>query len=310
MQIDIAMSSPAQAKPVPDDIRRGKQVRVETSPSLTFLNCMDLQSTASPSAPNRSRISVGMGSWTDKEYTPLLFPKGVPSDERLKVYATWFDHVEVNSSYHAMPRHAWVESWANQTPAGFLFDFKLLRSFSEDPESSGRGGTLVSRLLETTRPLLDARKLGAFFLTLPARFGPKARRLEELDALVEKLQPHTLAVELRHRGWIDGEQRERTLDYFRARKLVWIAVDMPRVEGSTIMPPIDEVTNPRLAYLRLHGRNKDWSKLKSAEERHTYEYIGDELSEIAARVQALAEKADAVHVVANNHAQDFAPKTA
>jgi uncharacterized protein YecE (DUF72 family) len=205
---------------------------------------MASQSTESPSAPNQSRISVGIGSWTDTEYTPLLFPKGVPSDERLKVYATWFDHVEVNSSYHAMPRRAWVESWAKQTPAGFIFDFKLPRSFSDDPENSARDGTLLSRLLETTRPLLDERKLGAFFFTLPPSFTPKRRGLEELDGLVEKLQPHTIAVELRHRGWIDGEQRQRTLDYFRARKLVWIAVDMPQVDGSIIMPPVDEVTSP------------------------------------------------------------------
>jgi len=50
--------------------------------------------------------------------------------------------------------------------------------------------------------------------------------------------------------------------------------------------------------------------VKSAEERHTYQYAVDELTEIAARVHALAEKADRVRVVANNHAQDFAPKAA
>ena len=271
---------------------------------------MAAESTKTSSAPNQSRISVGIGSWTDAEYTGLIFPKGVRSDERLKVYATRFDHVEVNSSYHAMPRRTWVESWAKQTPAGFIFDFKLPRTFSEDPENSARDGALVSHLLQTTQPLLDEQKLGAFFLTLPPSFRPERRRLEELDGLVEKLQPHTLAVEPRHRGWIEDEQRERTLDYFRTRKVVWIAVDMPRIEGSTIMPPVDEVTNPRLAYMRLHGRNKDWPNVKSAEERHTYQYAADELTEIAARVRALAEKADRVRVVANNHAQDFAPKAA
>jgi uncharacterized protein YecE (DUF72 family) len=34
------------------------------------------------------------------------------------------------------------------------------------------------------------------------------------------------------------------------------------------------------------------------------------MQEIVARVAALSKKAEAVHVVANNHAQDFAPKTA
>lgn len=258
----------------------------------------------------RPRISVGIGSWTDAEYTPLVFPKGVKSDERLKVYATRFDHVEVNSSYHAFPRRAWVENWAKQTPEGFVFDFKLHKRFSENPAASAGDEALVSQLLATAQPLIDAKKLGAFFLIMPPSFVPGRRHLEELDGVAEKLQPHLLAVELRHRGWMEAEQREQTLDYFRARKLVWIAVDMPRVEGSTIMPPVDEVTNPRLAYLRLHGRRNDWPKLKTAEERHTYEYPANELKEIAARVRGLAEKADEVHVVANNHAEDFAPKAA
>ena len=76
------------------------------------------------------------------------------------------------------------------------------------------------------------------------------------------------------------------------------------------MPPIDEVTNSRLAYLRLHGRRQDWQTLKSNDEKHSYTYPAEELQEIAGRVTAMAKKAEAVRVVANNHAQDFAPKTA
>lgn len=258
----------------------------------------------------RSHISVAIGSWTDKEYKGLLYPKGLPDNERLETYATWFDHVEVNSSYHRVPPVAFVENWVKQTPADFIFDFKLPKEISNDPQSTGRAGPYVGQLLGAARPLIESGKLGTFFLVLPPSFGPEKHRLEELEPLIEKLQPHPLAVELRHRGWVDGERRQRTLEFYRRRKLIWIAVDMPRIEGSTIMPPVDEVTNSRLAYLRLHGRRPDWLKLKDQEAKHTYEYPAAELEEIAARVKALAKKAATVHVVANNHAQDFAPKTA
>lgn len=270
-------------------------------------------SESSNDAPSstRPRISVGIGSWTDKEYNGLLFPKGTADNERLAVYATIFNHVELNMGFHRIPPVKFVENWVKQTPADFVFDFKLHRDIAADPEAAAKGDRLVAWTLGSARPLIEAGKLGAFFLVLPPAFGPRKRKLEELDPLVEKLQPHLLAVELRHSGWVDGEQRERTLDYFRARKLVWIAVDMPRLEGSTIMPPLDEVTNPRLAYLRLHGRRADWlEKGKTTEDKHAYEYAAHELEEIAARVKTLAAKAETVHVVANNHAQDFAPKTA
>jgi uncharacterized protein YecE (DUF72 family) len=255
-------------------------------------------------------ISIGIGSWTDAEYKGLLYPKGLPDKERLTTYATWFTHVEVNSSYHALPPRKNVETWCAQTPADFIFDFKLHKAFSEDPVGAAGDAGRVASFLEVARPLIEARKLGAFFLVLPPSFGPEGHRLEELSALAEKLRPHPLAVELRNNGWVDGQRHTSTLDFFRAQELSWIAVDMPRVAGSTIMPPLDEVTNPRLAYLRLHGRRPDWFKLKKAEERHTYAYPENELIEIADRARALAKKAETVHVVANNHAEVFAPKTA
>lgn len=270
-----------------------------------------MENSSPQSSPQvEGRISVGIGSWTDKEYKGVLFPKGLPDNQRLATYATWFDHVELNSSYHRIPSLAFVENWVKQTPEKFVFDFKLPKEISFDPEGTARAGSLVALLLRAAQPLIDAGKLGTFFLVLPPSFGPKKRRLEELDGLVEKLRPHLFAVELRHSDWVTDDQRERTLDFYRTRNLVWIAVDMPRIEGSTIMPPIDEVTNSRLAYLRLHGRRQDWLTLKDNDEKHTYEYSAEELQEIAARAKAMAKKAETVHVVANNHAQDFAPKTA
>lgn len=258
----------------------------------------------------QGRISVGIGSWTDKDYKGLLFPKGTADNERLTVLATWFDHVEVNMSYHRIPPVKFVENWVQQTPARFVFDFKLPKEMSLDPAGAAKNERLMGRFVGSARPLIEAKKLGAFFLVLPPSFGPKKHRLEELDGLVEKLRPHLLAVELRHSGWVEAEQRDATLDYYRTRELVWIATDMPRIAGSSIMPLTDEVTNPRMAYLRLHGRRPDWLELKDQTERHTYPYPEDELRDIAARARVLAAKAEQLHVVANNHAQDYAPKTA
>jgi uncharacterized protein YecE (DUF72 family) len=124
------------------------------------------------------------------------------------------------------------------------------------------------------------------------------------------LRPHLLAVELRHREWVSPKNRARTLEFFREHGLVWVIVDMPRIRDSSLMPVVDEVTNPQLAYLRLHGRNSAWLTAKSAAERHAYAYPSREVRELAARIRSLANKADHVQAVANNHAHDFAPKLA
>ena len=111
--------------------------------------------------------------------------------------------------------------------------------------------------------------------------------------------------------FIPGQRRVSPLaGALRCIEVVLLAVDMPTIPGSTLMPALDEVTRGDLAYLRLHGRNPNYLKAKSAAERHVYEYSTSDLTSIAKRVTALAEKATRVHVIANNHAEDFAPKTA
>src|SRR5207248_1098189 len=89
-------------------------------------------------------ISVAIGSWTDQEYKGLLYPAGTADNERLTTYATWFDHVEVNSSFHHLPRVAFVENWVKQTPADFIFDFKLTKEISVDPEAAAKAESPVS----------------------------------------------------------------------------------------------------------------------------------------------------------------------
>jgi uncharacterized protein YecE (DUF72 family) len=252
-------------------------------------------STASNS--NLPKISVGIGSWTDAEYKGLLYPKGLPDEERLKTYATWFSHVEVNATSYAPPGRAKVENWVKQTPPRFIFEAAVRRG-------------LADRFLDDLKVMIEAGKFGVFLLLLPSTFTPKGHRLEAFDSVVEKFASHLIAVEVRHRAWFEGEQRAATLEYFRSRKLTLVSVDMPRLDSPKIIPAIDEVTNPQLAYLRLHGRNPDWLKLKTQGERHAYEYPEQELNEIAERVRKLAGLAGQLRVVANNHASDFAPKTA
>ncbi len=255
-------------------------------------------------------IQIGIGSWADPEYAELLHPRGLSADRRLSAYAMWFHHVEVNATYYALPKKEAVTKWGEATPDSFLFDIRLPRAISQSPEKAAADGRLLGYLFEGLAPLIEARKLGTFLLVLSPFFKPEKHRLEELDGLIEKLKPHPVAIELRHRAWVGKDQRDTTLAFFRERHATWVAVDMPQLEDSELMPAVDEVTTPGLAYLRLHGRNPFYLKSKTAEERHTYAYSGDDLQEIVKRIETLSSQAKNVRVVANNHASDFAPLAA
>jgi uncharacterized protein YecE (DUF72 family) len=254
-------------------------------------------------------MHVGIGSWGDDAYVGVLYPPGLPKAERLREYAKSFQHVEVNSTYYATPKPTVVRAWVEQTPPGFTFSIKLHRAIAQSPAKAA-AGEFPRRILTAMEPLADAGRLACFLLLLPPRFTPDRHALDELDGLAEALRPHIVAVELRDRSWVSGKQRAATLAHFRRRKLAWVAVDMPRIAGSSLMPVVDEVTHPRLAYLRLHGRNPDFLDAESAAEGHHYAYTSREIPSLAARARKLAKKSRDVFVIANNHAEDFAPKTA
>ncbi len=271
------------------------------------------------------RIRVGTSSWADPGFVKEWYPPKMPAKERLPWYAQHFDMVELNSSFYAIPDRNTVHGWVEITPPGFTFDVKAHRALSRHaapveslpPDLRELHGTpdlersLAERLVEETAPLRDAGRFGAYLLQLTPAFSPRKHELEELDGLVEILGPHGLAVELRNRNWVEDDRREPTLDWFADRGVAFVGVDAPPGDNFQIMPPIDAVTNPSIAYLRAHGRNtQGYLTGKSVAERFAWQYTDEELEEIAGRAKAMAEHAGEVHVAFNNNRGDDAPTAA
>jgi uncharacterized protein YecE (DUF72 family) len=74
---------------------------------------------------------------------------------------------------------------------------------------------------------------------------------------------------------------------------------------------VDEVTNDKVAYLRLHGRNaKAYITGKTVAARFDYDYNDKEVAEIAERSRKLAREARELHVIFNNNNLDYAPRAA
>jgi uncharacterized protein YecE (DUF72 family) len=74
---------------------------------------------------------------------------------------------------------------------------------------------------------------------------------------------------------------------------------------------VDEVTNPKTAYLRLHGRDtKAYITGKTVAARFNYDYSGEEIAEVADRSKKLAQEARELHVIFNNNNLDYAPRAA
>ena len=279
-------------------------------------------------------IVVGTSSWSDPGFVEEWYPPGLAARDRLEWYARRFDAVEVNSSFYAIPEPGTVARWAEVTPKDFTFDVKLHRALSRhaaQPESlppelrdglhlNSRGNVrltpalqraLVERTLEAVAPLESAGKLGAFLLQLTPSFSPSRHALDELQGIVEGLGERPLAIEFRHRGWVEDDRIEATLEWLSDRRVAFVAVDAPKEVHVPIMPDVDAVTRPGLAYMRLHGRNAEgYLKGKSVAERFGWDYTDAELREVAKRVEGMAEDAGTVHVMFNNNRGADAPTSA
>ncbi len=281
-----------------------------------------------------ARIVVGTSSWADPGFVEDWYPPGLPPAERLPWYAERFEAVEVNSTFYAVPSPGTARRWVEATPEGFVFDVKLHRLLSrhaapadslprdlrETATVNERGrvvltdeleDAMAAAVLDAVGPLAGAGRLATFLLQLSPAFEPRKHALDELALLVERLAPHPVAIELRHRAWVSGDRAEETLGWFEAHGAAYVCVDAPQGRAPTMMPPIDAATRDDVAYLRAHGRNTEgYARGKSVAERFAWDYSDDELKELGERAGALAEEAAEVRMMFNNNRGSDAPVAA
>ncbi len=281
------------------------------------------------------KILVGTASWSDPGFVEFWYPKKMRPADRLSWYAQHFTMVEVNSTFYSVPDPLLVRQWCDVTPQNFAFNVKLhqLLSHHSTPakllppalqkklrlEKNTRVALTTDTMdavLRAFAPSLEvfrrAGKLGVLLLQLSPAFSPRKHELNELENLLQLTGDFQVAIELRNRNWVEGEQLEKTLDFIRERNAIFVNVDTPRVEHFTIMPSeLDAITNSEVAYLRLHGRDsRAYLTGKTVAARFNYDYSDAEIDEVAGRSERLAGKAKEVHVIFNNNARDYAPHAA
>ena len=280
------------------------------------------------------RIVVGTSSWADPGFVEEWYPPDLPARERLSWYAERFDAVEVNSTFYAVPSPRTVKRWAQETPDDFTFDVKLHRLLSrhsadlrslppalrEDATTNARGrveltaaleAALADEIVQAVAPLRD--KLATFLLQLSPAFEPRKHELDELAALVARLNTTApVAIELRNRFWVTERRREETLRWFEEHDAAYVCIDGP--EGSnapTLMPNLDVATRDDIAYLRAHGRNlQGYLRGRSVAERFAYRYSDAELEELGERAGQLAQEVPNVRMMFNNNRGADAPVAA
>jgi uncharacterized protein YecE (DUF72 family) len=291
-------------------------------------------------APQPARfgnVLCATAGWADRGLikSGTFYPKAATTPEtRLGYYAQHFALVEVDATYYALLAADVVARWVSWTPDHFRFDVKAHPVLTKHPIDVGklpadlrdeieRTGAkarvyaerlpaeirdeIEQRFLASLEPLAVADRLGAVLLQFPPWFGSTRANARHLEQLVERFPGVPFAVEFRNKSWLLPERRTRVFDLLKKLGLSYVGVDEP--EGSVGgLPPVLEVTNPRLALVRFHGQNvSGWNKKgASVIERFNYLYRPSELESWVGRVKQIADRAESVHAVFNNCVRNYA----
>ncbi|HEX5586576.1 MAG TPA: DUF72 domain-containing protein [Acidimicrobiia bacterium] len=218
-----------------------------------------------------------------------------------------------------------VAPWVDRTPDGFSLDVRAHRLLTHHPapmESippdvrdllppSVRSGRQVyaddlpaaalelalDRVLASVRPLHEFGKLGALLFAFPSYVVPGSKAFDYFAWLRERAGDLPLAVELRHRTWVDSKHRDETMAFLTEQRLAYVCVDVPSGFPSSL-PPLAVATTDT-AFVHFHGRNADeWERgADTGDDRFRSDYRRSDLEPWRPRLEKLAAAARAVHVV-------------
>jgi uncharacterized protein YecE (DUF72 family) len=143
------------------------------------------------------KIYAGTSGFAYKEWKGQFYPEKIKPEEMLGFYSEHLNTVEINNTFHRMPKESVLESWAEHVRGRFIFALKArqvithlkrLRNVYEETDYFFRTSSVLHR------------KLGPVLFQFPKSFRVDKSLLEEFLNLVPG---NACAFEFRSPTWID-----------------------------------------------------------------------------------------------------------
>jgi uncharacterized protein YecE (DUF72 family) len=239
-----------------------------------------------------AEILIGTSGYYYHEWVGAVYPEGTKQKDYLPLYSGLFPTVELNFSYHQMPK---AQNLAKMlTDSGNLtFSIKAHRTLTHEINPSLWEGEAKTYLQEI-EPMLGAGRLEAVLFQFPYSFHYTDDNRRYLDKLLKKFKGVSVAVEFRTADWCTG----KVIEGMKKREVPLVSLDLPDLPK--LPPSMDVVTAP-LSYIRLHGRNKEAWWGNDEHERYNYLYTDSEVEAWAARIERIAQQSKRIVVYFNNH---------
>jgi uncharacterized protein YecE (DUF72 family) len=168
-----------------------------------------------------SQWYLGTIGFSYKDWVGGFYPPGTPQRAYLPYYCQVFNSVELDTTFHSIPRAAIVQSWAALTPDDFKFCVKTPRLITHDLGLTGAQG-LMDEFLEAILPIKE--KMGPILIQFPPSFTQA--KLGLLEVFLRTLpEVYQYAVEFRHASWY----KEATSQLLSHYHIGLVAIDYPQL---------------------------------------------------------------------------------
>jgi uncharacterized protein YecE (DUF72 family) len=192
------------------------------------------------------------------------FPEAFKDASRLTFYASFFNSIEINSTFYKLPLASTIGKWITQVSDDFRFTLKLWKEITHKKGLEFNEQD-VARFFEIAASA--ANKKGCILIQFPPSMGSEnlIRLQHLLDCVMRynKAQKWSIALEFRNRSWYN----DKTYKLIHSYNAAIVVQDIPR--SST--PMMEHESN--FIYLRFHGPTGNYRESYSEsflEEYSTY----------------------------------------
>jgi uncharacterized protein YecE (DUF72 family) len=237
---------------------------------------------------------VGVAGWSYPDWAGIVYPR-VSRVDGLTYLSTYFDTLEINSSFYRIPTARTTASWARRARGNseFRFTLKLYKGFTHERIATAEDEKAFH---ESLGPLQDAGVLGALLLQFPWSYKNDPESRGYLEATLDRFARFPLVVEVRHASWNHPD----FYAFLSERAVGFCNIDQPLIGRS--LGPSERATGP-VGYVRLHGRNyRDWFREDAGRDaRYDYLYSETELEPWMEKISEVSDTASSTYVITNNH---------
>ena len=232
-----------------------------------------------------SRCRIGCSGFMYDGWKGVFYPGELPQKKWLSFYVNKFDTVELNITFHRLPKKEAFERWYKETPQDFSFSLKGSR-FITHVKKLKDVELPLSTFFNTTAPLME--KFDIVLWQLPPNIKANLKVLKDfIEAL--RPYPYRYAFEFRHKSWINN----KVIKLLSASNIALCMADWPDF--------INELPlTADFVYIRRHGKDGN----------HSASYAIEQLKKDAKRIKSYLKEGRDVYIYFNNDTQGYAPQNA